>query len=176
MRSVLCLLAGVSLLAAEVEGPHIKAALDAYEAGEAARRNKQLQRASECFREAVEIEPTFLEAYESWIALYLDSGLRLEAAATMTRFLEIRPNAVRYRVLLGQVLLEQKETKRALAQYSLALKTDPYNPDGLLGFAAAAVRMGMRDRAMQALEIGRKRYPFDDRFKASMEPGNSDKD
>ncbi len=79
----------------------------------------------------------------------------------------MQPNVVHYRVLLGQILLEQKETERALAQFSLALKRDPYNIGGLLGFASAARQMGMEDRGSEAIERGRKHYPLDKRFKTA---------
>jgi tetratricopeptide (TPR) repeat protein len=167
MRPLLFLFAAAAVLTAETEPPHIKAALTAYESGRAAQRDKQVQRALDCFHKALEIEPTFLKAYASLIDVYLDSGHRLEAAASITQFLEIWPDAVRYRVLLGQILLEQNEVKRALAQFSLALRTDPYNPDALLGFASAAGRVGMQDRAAEAIERGRERYPLDERFKTA---------
>jgi tetratricopeptide (TPR) repeat protein len=158
-------MAAVSLFGAESPKPHIKAALAAYEAGRAAEREKQFQRAVDSFHRAIEIEPTFLEAHERLIKVSLDAGQRLEAAACITRFLEIQPTAVRYRNTLGTILLEQKQTERALAQFSLVLQRDPFNADGLLGFAAAARESGMKDRAAEAIERGRKRYPLDERFK-----------
>lgn len=167
MRLAALCFALAGLLFAQSGPPHIKAAQAAYEAGKAAQLAKQFQRAADCFRKAIEIEPTFLEARKALIADYLDSGRRLEAAASITQFLEIRPDEVRYRVLLGQILLEQKQTERALAQFSLALTRDPYNADGLFGFASAARQMGMRDRAAEAIERGRKRYPQDERFKTA---------
>ncbi len=167
MRLFLSLFVVAAILTGETETPHIKAARTAYEAGKAAQRDKQFQRALECFRQAIEVEPTFLDAHKSLITVYFDSGRRLEAAASITQFLEMQPEAAHYRVLLGQILLEEKETERALAQFSLALKTDPYNPDALLGFASAADRMGMQDRAAEAIERGRKRYPLDGRFKTA---------
>jgi Tfp pilus assembly protein PilF len=89
----------------------------------------------------------------------------------MTQFLEIQPDALRYRLQLGKILLEQKQVKRALAQFSLVLQKDPYNADGLLGFAAAARQSGMEDRAAEAIKVGRKRYPADDRFKGTPSSG-----
>lgn len=145
--------------------PHIGAAQTSYQAGKAAQVAKQFQRAEDCFRKAIDIEPTFLDAHEALIATYLDSGRRLDAAASITQFLEIQPDAVRYRVLLGQILLEQKQPERALAQFSLALTRNPDNADGLLGFASAARQTGMADRAAEAIERGRKRYPHDERFR-----------
>jgi len=167
MRPLILLLTATAFLIGETETPHIKAALAAYQAGKTAQQRRQVQSALDCFRQAIEIEPTFLDAHEALIAVYLDSGRRVEAAASMTQFLEMQPNVVHYRVLLGQILLEQKETERALAQFSLALKRDPYNIGGLLGFASAARQMGMEDRAAEAIERGRKHYPLDKRFKTA---------
>ena len=83
----------------------------------------------------------------------------------MTQLLEIDPDATHYRVLLGQLLLKEKQAQRALAQFSLALKHEPANAEALLGFATAAKQVGMNDRATQALQRGRKLYPADERFK-----------
>jgi len=146
--------------------PHIRTAEAAYEAGKQAQIEKQRQRAAESFLKAIEIEPTFLEARESLIAVYLDSGQRLDAAAAITQLLEIEPNEKKYRLLLGQILLEQKQPGKALAQFSLVLKREPNDADGLLGFAAAARQVGMTDRANEAMERGRQHYPGDDRFKS----------
>jgi Flp pilus assembly protein TadD len=145
--------------------PHIRAAEAAYEAGKQAQIEKQLQHAAKSFLKAIEIEPTFLEARENLIAVYLESGRPLDAAAAITQLLEIESDARKYRLLLGQILLEQKQPQKALAQFSLVLKREPYNADGLLGFAAAARQVGMKDRADAALESGRQHYPGDDRFK-----------
>jgi tetratricopeptide (TPR) repeat protein len=155
----------VSLFGAENVKPHIKTALAAYEAGKAAEREKRFQDAVDAYRRALEIEPTFLEVHERLIKVNLDSGQRVEAAACITRFLEIQPTSVPYRNMLGNILLEQKQTERALAQFSLVLQRDPFNADGLFGFATAARLSGMEDRAAEAIERGRKHYPLDERFK-----------
>ncbi len=146
--------------------PHIQAAEKAYDQGKQAQIDKQWEHAAESFLKAIEIEPTFLEARETLIAVYLDSGRRLDAAGAITQLLEIEPDAHRYRLLLAQILLEQKQPEKALAQFSLVLKREPYNADGLLGFAAAAKQVGMKDRANAAMERGRQHYPGDDRFKS----------
>jgi tetratricopeptide (TPR) repeat protein len=161
--TLLCFLAAASH--GQTETPHIKAAKAAYDAGRTAQHDKQFQRASSLFREAIEIEPTFVDAHEGLISSYLESGSRLDAAASITQFLEMRPDSIQYRLLLGQILLEQKQAARALAQFSEVLRKEPFNADGLLGFAAAAKRMQMQDRATDAIERGRKRYPHDERFR-----------
>ena len=145
--------------------PHIKAAATAYQEAKAAAAEKHFTAAVESFRKAVEIEPTFEAAHEGLIKAHLDSGQQLEAAAAITKFLEIEPNVAHYRLTLGHILLELKQSERALAQFSFVLKSDPFNPDALLGFANAASQAGLTDRAAEALERGRTHYPKDNRFK-----------
>jgi tetratricopeptide (TPR) repeat protein len=153
---------------AQIQVPHIRAAQSAYDEGKQAESAREFQHAADCFRNAIEIEPTFLDAHAALIATYLASGQRLNAAAAMTQLLEIEPDALKYRVELGHILLEEKQPEKALAQFSLVLKRDPYNAEGLLGFAAAANQVGMKERANAALERGRKRYPTDARFNSRL--------
>lgn len=167
MISLSLLLALTALAFDQPGAPHIRAAEEAYEAGRQAQLEKQWQQAAQSFQKAIEIEPTFLEARKNLIAVYVDAGRRLDAAAGITQLLEIEPGAQKYRLLLGEILLEQKQPEKALAQFSLVLKREPYNADGLLGFSAAARQVGMKDRAEAAMERGRQRYPKDDRFKTS---------
>ena len=146
---------------------HIKAAAAAYGQAGAALAENHFAVAIESFRKAIEIEPTFEAAYEGLIKAYLESGQQLEAAAAITRFLEIEPNCPRYRLVLGQILLELKQPERALAQFSFILKSDPFNRDALLGFANAANQAGLPERASEAMERGRAHYPTDNRFKST---------
>jgi predicted Zn-dependent protease len=146
---------------------HIKAAAAAYGQAKTALTENHFAAAIESFRKVIEIEPTFEAAHEGLIKAYLDSRQQLEAAAAITRFLEMEPNSPRYRLVLGQILLELKQPERALAQFSFILKSDPFNPDALLGFANAANQAGLPDRASEAMERGRAHYPVDHRFKST---------
>lgn len=171
MNTVLLGLWFVNSLVAQPAGPHIKSAVAAYEAGEASAKNDKSAEAIQRFPEAIEIEPTYREAFAELIDVCLTSGRRSDAALAMTQLLEIEPNLSRFRLLLGQILLEQNQTERALAQFSLLLRSDPDNADGLAGFASAATKLGMMDRAADALERGRKQFPTDARFKTDR-PGS----
>jgi tetratricopeptide (TPR) repeat protein len=144
---------------------HIKAARDAFEQGKSAQINKEIERAIECYQRAIEIEPTFLDARKALIAAYLQGGEELKEAEAITEYLEIQPTAASYRLRLGRILLEQKQLEKALAQFSAVLRSQPYDADALLGFASAASLLGMKDRAIEAIERGRTRYPDDQRFK-----------
>ena len=92
MRFLILLCFSAAISPGQTETSHIKAAQAAYDAGRTAQHDKQFQRASDLFRKAIEIEPTFVHAYEALISTSLESGRRLEAAAAITQFLEIRPN------------------------------------------------------------------------------------
>jgi tetratricopeptide (TPR) repeat protein len=163
---LIALLVAAALVCGAAEEPHIRAAASAFESGKAAMRDKQWQKAAELFRGAIEIEPTYRDAHESLIQTYLDGGDSLKAAESITKFLEIWPDVARYRLVLGRILLESQQPERALAQFSIALNGDPANAEALLGFAAAASRTGMEDRARDALDRGRKLYPSDERFRS----------
>ena len=144
---------------------HIQAARAAFDTGKAGMEGKDFAKAVEHCRRAIEIEPTFSEAHLCLIGAFLQSNRRLDAAAAITRFLEIEPESKENRLILAQILLDEKEYERALAQFSLLLKRDPFDADALFGFSTAAKHLGMEDRASQALELGRKHHPGDERFK-----------
>jgi tetratricopeptide (TPR) repeat protein len=159
------LIVAPALLLAQSTPLHIKSAVDAYHTAEAAARAKQFPEAINQFKKAIEIEPTFRDAFDGLISTCLAAGKQSDAAAAMTQLLEIEPNITRYRLLLGQILLEQNQAERALAQFSFVLKLEPSNADALLSFATAAQKMGMKDRAADAIQRGRLQYPSDSRFK-----------
>ncbi|MGA7415889.1 MAG: hypothetical protein WBW33_35790 [Bryobacteraceae bacterium] len=154
-------------LRADSAPPHIKAALSAFQAGVAAQRDHSSPKAIDLFLKAIEIEPTFLDPRYALIEEYQKEGKRLEAGSAITQLLEIEPSENHYRLILAQMLLEEKQPERALAQFSYFLRSDPFNAEGLLGFAAAARQLGMENRATEAIERGKKHHPEDERFRNS---------
>jgi tetratricopeptide (TPR) repeat protein len=144
--------------------PHIKAAAVALRDGQAAAKEQDWPRGENLFLRAIDIEPTFAEAYRSLIDMYLTSGRPLEAGATLTRLLQIEPRSVEDRLRLGKLLLDQRQWARALAQFSIVLKMDPHSADGLFGFAQSADGHGMTDRALESADRGTKEFPGDSRF------------
>jgi len=161
------LLTSATFIQVSAEEVHIRAATLACETAQGALQAKDYQAAAEHFRQAIEIEPTYLAARQGLIKTYLASGQESKAASEMTQLLEIEPDASAYRLQLGQILLREKQFDRALAQFSLARKTDRRNAEALLGFATAAEQAGMHDRATAALAEGRTLFPSDERFVTS---------
>ncbi len=167
MKPVILLFAFVFTSFGDEGAFHIRAAVNAYAMGKEAMHAKQSEKAISQFQEAIRIEPTFQDAFHSLAEAYVDAGRPLDAAAVLTRLVEFAPEATNDRLLLGQILLKAQQPQRALAQFSLVLKRDPFNADALLGFASAARQAGLSDRASEALERGRQRYPSDARFTAA---------
>jgi tetratricopeptide (TPR) repeat protein len=152
------------VMAAEKPEPHIKAAAAAVRDGQSAAKVQDWPRGEKLLLRAIDIEPTFTEAYRSLIELYLTSERPLEAGAILTRLVQIEPRSVDDRLRLGNLLLDQRQWARALAQFSIALKIDPHSADGLFGFARSADGHGMTDRALESADLGTKEFPGDPRF------------
>jgi tetratricopeptide (TPR) repeat protein len=150
-------------LAAETSETHIKAAITAFHNGQAA-RNKDGPQAEKSFLRAIDIEPTYAEAYHALADLYLDTGRTVEAGAILTRYLQIDPGSLTDRLRLAKLLLDQRQPARAAAQFVLALKIDSRSADALYGFGIAADRSGWPDRALAAASRGVKEFPGDARF------------
>lgn len=161
------LLSSMAVLLTQADEVHIKAAVVAYRAGTAALEQHDFRSAIAAFQKAIEIEPTYLDSRKSLVRAYLNSGERVQAAKAITELLEIDPDNVPDRLVLAQILAQEKQPQRALAQFSLVLQKDPFNAEALLGFASSAKLLGMNDRAQDALQLGRKRYPMDSRFQSS---------
>ena len=121
-------------------------------------------RAERSFLLALDIEPTYTEAYRSLIGLYAQTKRPLETGAMLTRLLPIDPTSVDDRLRLGWLLLEAQQWSRALAQFSMVIKLRPANADGLYGFAYSALKNGMPERAAAALKRGMTLFPADTRF------------
>jgi tetratricopeptide (TPR) repeat protein len=158
----------VILLLAQVSpadrGLHIKAAVVEYNAAAAALKAGSISPAIEHFRSAIEIEPTYIEAYEGLVTAFERSHQQAEMAHAITQLLQIEPGAIAYRLKLAAFLTASGDNQRALAQYSLVLRTDPKSADALFGFARAAAKAGMPDRAAEAKNLGHRLYPADPRF------------
>ena len=158
------MIAAVLLLASTLLAPHIQTAAAEYHLGAAALKEESYSSAIEHFRKAIDIEPTYIDAYEGLITACERAKNSTEMARAITQLLQIQPNSLSYRLKLAAYLELAGDAQRALAQYSLALQADPKNADALAGFIDAAQKAGMRDRAANAKARGHRLYPADKRF------------
>ncbi len=154
------------LLAATQPAVHIRAAVAAFQAAEAARSSHDWKLAETSYLRAIDIEPTYMEAYRGLVELYRVTNRPTEAAAILTRILQIEPNSISDRLLLGRFLLDNRQSMRALAQFNAAVQCNTHNADALYWFIRAARESGMADRAFEAAQLGAKKFPKDARFPA----------
>ena len=89
--------------------PHIQAAAARYRDAQAAATERDWPRAEKLLLTAIDIEPTFIEAYTSLVDLYVTADRPVEAGAILTRQLQIEPNSSRDRIRLGNLLLNQRQ-------------------------------------------------------------------
>lgn len=143
---------------------HIQAAGQALREGNEAMRAQDWQRAEQSYLRAIDIEPTFLEAYRALEELYSRTSRPMDLGAVLTRLLQIEPDSLPERLRLAQLLINSSEWNRALAQLSLALRMAPHNADCLYWFGYAAMHTDMKDRAADALARGAAEFPADRRF------------
>ncbi len=160
----------IFMLAAQANSAvHITAAARLVESGERAYKQRDYDEASGDFKKAIGIEPTFSEAFDGLIQTYLAAGENAKAAEWITKFLQIDPGRKDFRLTLGNLLLKGNQAQRALAQFATVLKQDAGNADALFGFAQAAKRCGMNDRAAEAMSRGKRLHPEDPRFQSSVQ-------
>jgi tetratricopeptide (TPR) repeat protein len=143
---------------------HIQAARQAYDSGLVAIADGRWSDAEKLFLKAMDIEPTYSDAYRSLIDVCIRTSRPTDAGAILTRLLQIEPNSVGDRTRLGRLLIEGREWNRALAQFSIARRLAPDDPDALYGFALAASKSGMTAVAIDAGKLGRARFHNDQRF------------
>ena len=167
------LICSATVHAASTNHNHIAAAERSFHEGIVAAATGKIDQAFAAFRSAVEIEPTYLEALNQWARTALAVNRTDEAGRVLTQLLQIDPQSDEHRILLGNLLLKQGQTSRALAQFSIALSQHPESADALYGFATAAQSMGMQEKASAALARGRREHAEDPRFAVAETKGSS---
>jgi tetratricopeptide (TPR) repeat protein len=164
----------IALVLALLASEHIRSAEQAFRSGKTAIAERNWHVAEKSFLKAIDIEPTYLDAYRSLVDVYMETNRPTEAGAILTRLLQIEPNSVDYRLRLGRLLISGQQWARALAQFSIARRLAPQNPDALYGFALAASKNGMTAVAVDALKRGRAQFPDDRRIMTLLDQIDAD--
>lgn len=145
-------------------GIHIQSAENAYKSGMSAAAKGEAQDAERSFLKAIDIEPTYMDAYRAMVSLYTHLDRARDASAMLARILQIEPESFAERIQLGNLLLEARQWSRALAQFSYALQRSPRNPAALYGFALTAFKNDLTPQALEAATRGAALFPGDRRF------------
>jgi DNA-binding transcriptional MerR regulator len=85
--------------------------------------------AAECYRRAIELDPTFADAHCNLGSLLFNRGRRDEARRHFARTVELAPRHVEGHLNLGTLCEEDGAEERALWHYRQALESDPRFPD-----------------------------------------------
>jgi tetratricopeptide (TPR) repeat protein len=85
--------------------------------------------AAECYRRAIELDPTFADAWCNLGSLLFNRGRRDEARRHFEMTIELAPRHVEGHLNLGTLCEEEGAEDRALRHYRQALESDPHFPD-----------------------------------------------
>jgi tetratricopeptide (TPR) repeat protein len=85
--------------------------------------------ADECYRRAIELDPTFADAHCNLGSLLFNRGRRDDARRHFEQTVELAPRHVEGHLNLGTLCEEDGADERALWHYRQALESDPRFPD-----------------------------------------------
>jgi tetratricopeptide (TPR) repeat protein len=103
--------------------------------------------AVECYRRAIELDPTFADAHCNLGSLWFNRGRRDEARRHFERTIELAPRHVEGHLNLGTLCEEDGEEERALWHYRQALESDPRFPDIHVSIALIYEKLELRRTA-----------------------------
>lgn len=112
--------------------------------------------ATDAYRHALELDPSFADAWVNLGRLRHELGRRADAERCWRRALELRPEDVVALCNLGLVLGERRRDEDALAVFAKALALDPSSADAHHGAAGACERLGRRAAALRHLRAYRR--------------------
>jgi tetratricopeptide (TPR) repeat protein len=112
------------------------------------------------FRQALAIDPTFVQAAVNLADSYRAQERDAEAEATLRKALETNPDSAVLHHTLGLALVRQKRVPEAIAELGAAVKLAPEDPRLGYVYAIALHDTGQRDAARKALEANVARHPY----------------
>lgn len=102
------------------------------------------------------------KTHEEWFRQALSQGRRNDAdgaLASLTKCLELKPDALPCLVLRGNVLAMKGEYDAASADYRKAMETDPNHPAAYAGRGIMLAKQGKRDEAIRELRTALRLKP-----------------
>jgi Flp pilus assembly protein TadD len=113
------------------------------------------------YRKAIELDPTYIQAYANLADLYRARGAESESEAALRTGLARNPTAAALDYALGLSLTRQKRPAEAIKAFADAVRIDPTQPRYAYVYAVAQNDAGRAKEALQTLEAARKRNPYD---------------
>jgi tetratricopeptide (TPR) repeat protein len=112
--------------------------------------------------EEEEVDAAALEAERNYnLAMkFTASGLIDQAIMTAKKSVESKPDIAKSHILLGFLLLENKDTEMALESFNRALEIEPGSKDALTGLGEVYIRKGEIDNAIKVLTDATVANPY----------------
>ncbi len=107
----------------------------------------QWARAAQMYEQAIQLDPTFGDAWNSLAYCYARSGDYDKASAAMQRYMQLLPDQANPHDTYAEILLMAGKFDEAIAEYRTALKLDPGFVDSQRGIADTLSVMGEETRA-----------------------------
>ena len=113
------------------------------------------------YRRAIELDPTYLQAYANLADLYRARGVDSEGEAVLRAGVAKVPGAAALHHALGLVLVRQKRGADALKELADAARLEPANARFTYVYAVALNDAGQPKQALQVLDAALARQPYD---------------
>jgi len=119
--------------------------------GEALRCAGRLDEAIEHYRQAIEIDPLYVEARNNLGCVLRNKGLVTEAVAEFEAALQVKPDDAMVRNNYGVALAVMRRYDEAIEQFSRALAVDPLFSSALNNLYKAGVESGKLDKVLDVI-------------------------
>jgi tetratricopeptide (TPR) repeat protein len=133
---------------------HMKLGLDYYEQG-------QLDEAVAEFKEAIQLDPEFVEAHYNLGLAYADQGEFELAIAEQEAAIELAPDLAEAHNGLGLAYYELERVDEAIAEYEEAIRLDPELSDAHFNLGHAHSALGQHDEALASYQEAARLAPND---------------
>ncbi len=127
--------------------------------GESLRRKGRLDEAIENIRQALALNPGWIDAHEKLANILQEKGLYAEAAAEYELVLQANPDKIRARSGYALALLKLKQYDMAFEQFNIVLTADPSQVSALNNLYEAGVESGKPDKALDVISSLQKKNP-----------------
>jgi protein O-mannosyl-transferase len=127
--------------------------------GELLRSKGRLDEAIENVRQALALNPGWIDAHEKLANVLQEKGLYAEAIPEFELVLRARPDKIRARNGYGLTLVKLKQYDRALEQFNIVLTADPGQVSALNNLYDAGVESGKPDKALDIILALQKKNP-----------------
>jgi tetratricopeptide (TPR) repeat protein len=119
----------------------------------------ELRRAAEEFREALRIDPRFVDAGYNLGVVLLMMAEPSAAVSILEQVLSVRPDDADAEFALGKAMYDSGRGEDGLTHFERALSLAPFHEEAMFARAVSLLDMGRRDDGVVALDAYLRRYP-----------------